>query len=44
MSDAQGTHAGMDSSDATTKPAKGGPSRGLLIGGLVAIVVSDCFD
>lgn len=29
----------MDSSDATTKPAKGGPSRGLLIGGLVAIVV-----
>jgi len=30
---------GMDSTDVTAKPAKGGPSRGLLIGGLVAIVV-----
>ena len=31
---------GMGSSDSTAaKPAKGGPSRGLLIGGLVAIVV-----
>jgi hypothetical protein len=39
MSESQGTNAGMDSSDTTTKPAKGGPSRGLLIGGLVAIVV-----
>jgi hypothetical protein len=35
----QGANAAMDSSDATTKPAKGGPSRGLLIGGLVAVVV-----
>ena len=35
----QGANAAMDSSDATTKPAKGAPSRGLLIGGLVAIVV-----
>jgi hypothetical protein len=39
MSESQGANAGMDSSDSTTKPAKGGPSRGLLIGGLVAIVV-----
>ena len=39
MSESQGANAGMDSSDTTTKPAKGGPSRGLLIGGLVAIVV-----
>ena len=30
---------GMDSSDVTAKPAKGGPSRGLVIGGLLAIVV-----
>jgi hypothetical protein len=30
---------GMDSTDVTAKPAKGGPSGGLLIGGLVAIVV-----
>ena len=35
----QGANAAMDSSDSTTKPAKGGPSRGLLIAGLVAIVV-----
>ena len=39
MSESQGANAGMDSSDTTTKPAKGGPSRGLLIAGLVAIVV-----
>jgi hypothetical protein len=30
---------GMDSSDVTAKPTKGGPSRGLVIGGLLAIVV-----
>jgi len=35
----QGVNAAMDSRDATTKLVKGGPSRGLLIGGLVAVVV-----
>jgi len=39
MSESQGANVAMGSSDATTKPAKGGPSRGLLIGGLVALVV-----
>ena len=39
MSESQGNSTGMGSGDATTKPAKGGPNRGLLIGGLVAIVV-----
>ena len=39
MSESQGANAGMDSSDTTTKPARGGPSSGLLIAGLVAIVV-----
>ena len=39
MSESQGNSAGMGSGDATTKPANGAPSRGLLIGGLLIAVV-----
>ncbi len=35
----QGVNAGMGLSDATAKPARGGMSRGLLIGGLLIAVV-----